>query len=164
MIRDHYYKLEGLAEAAGVSERTIRYYTAEGLLPPPEARGRFALYTDAHLSRLRLITRLKEAFLPLEHIQRQLRGLSDSEVTALLEQKEAAPSPAPPPTSSASAYVARLLATPSAPPVQMNSPEPPAETWQRITLAPGVELHVRAMTDFVTRLIAYAQKIRKNTP
>lgn len=78
--------LAELTEAADVSTRTVRYYIAEGLLPPPEGAGPSSVYTTGHLARLRLIQHLKAAYWPLKEIRRRLSGLSDSEVeTALLE-------------------------------------------------------------------------------
>jgi DNA-binding transcriptional MerR regulator len=73
-----------LTAAADVSVRTVRYYIAEGLLPPPEGSGPGSSYTQGHLDRLRLIQRLKEAYLPLKEIRRRLSGLSDDEVRSLL--------------------------------------------------------------------------------
>ncbi len=73
-----------LAGAAGVSVRTVRYYVAEGLLPPPAATGPGRHYRAAHLNRLRLIGRLKAAYLPLREIRRRLAGLDDAAVAALL--------------------------------------------------------------------------------
>ena len=67
-----------------MSVRTVRYYIAEGLLPPPEGSGPGSSYTQGHLDRLRLIQRLKEAYLPLKEIRRRLSGLSDDEVRSLL--------------------------------------------------------------------------------
>lgn len=85
-----------LAQAAGVSVRTIRYYIAEGLLPAPTSGGRYARYTEDTLLRLRLIQKLKEAFLPLSEIRRRVSGLSVNEIAAALleiEKAEAAPFP-----------------------------------------------------------------------
>jgi DNA-binding transcriptional MerR regulator len=193
-----------LAAAAGTTPRTIRYYTAEGLLPPPDTRGRYALYGEEHLLRLRLIARLKDAFLPLGEIKARLAHLSSVDVAQLLAEYEQAPALA----GSASDYVAQVLASSIAParlstearrqpseakggearmlaesredyPAAPRAPQPigfaapaafapsvapargmlkhvvsgqraastpaPAveERWQRVTLAPGVELHVR---------------------
>src|ERR671922_2151942 len=72
-----------LTRAAGVSIRTVRYYIAEGLLPPPVGAGPRSAYTTAHLDRLRLIARLKTAYLPLKEIRRRLAGLSDADVSRL---------------------------------------------------------------------------------
>jgi DNA-binding transcriptional MerR regulator len=75
-----------LAEEAGVSVRTVRYYVSEGLLPRRERRGRYASYGERYLKRLNLIARLKQSFLPLKEIRTRLSGLSDVEVDALLEE------------------------------------------------------------------------------
>ena len=88
MTNDALYTLEELAAATEVAPRTIRYYTSEGLLPPPQSRGRFALYGPAHRSRLSLISRLKQALLPLSTIRAHLPQLTDAQVMALLVQSE----------------------------------------------------------------------------
>ncbi len=88
-----------LTEAADVSVRTVRYYIAEGLLPPPEGSGPGSAYTQGHLDRLRLIQRLKEAYLPLKEIRRRLSGLSDDEVRGLLAANEHRTPPVTPPDS-----------------------------------------------------------------
>lgn len=73
-----------LAKEAGVSVRTIRFYIDEGLIPPPEVRGRNTLYGEEYLDRIELIRRLKEAYLPLREIQQRLQRLSDAAVRELL--------------------------------------------------------------------------------
>jgi DNA-binding transcriptional MerR regulator len=88
-----------LTEAADVSVRTVRYYIAEGLLPPPEGSGSASAYTRGHLDRLRLIQRLKEAYLPLKEIRRRLAGLSDDEVRSLLAADDSRAAPVTPTTS-----------------------------------------------------------------
>jgi DNA-binding transcriptional MerR regulator len=52
------YRIDDLARVAGASVRNVRVYQDRGLLPPPIRRGRTAIYTDAHLSRLRLVTNM----------------------------------------------------------------------------------------------------------
>ena len=49
------FSLRELAARTGVSARTIRYYIARGLLPPPLAAGRHARYGREHEQRLRQI-------------------------------------------------------------------------------------------------------------
>lgn len=61
--------VEALAEAAGTSVRTVRYYQSEGLLPPPERVGRTARYGPAHAERLALITELQARGLRLQAIR-----------------------------------------------------------------------------------------------
>jgi DNA-binding transcriptional MerR regulator len=91
--------LSELTAAADVSVRTVRYYIAEGLLPPPEGSGPGSAYTQGHLDRLRLIQRLKEAYLPLKEIRRRLSGLSDDEVRSLLAIGDTRAQPAASPLS-----------------------------------------------------------------
>ena len=87
--------LADLTEAADVSTRTVRYYIAEGLVPPPEGAGPSSVYTAGHLARLRLIQRLKAAYWPLKEIRRRLAGLSDAEVERALLEMDFAPEEAP---------------------------------------------------------------------
>jgi DNA-binding transcriptional MerR regulator len=101
--------LTELTEQAAVTVRTVRYYIAEGLLPPPVTAGRQSHYTRGHLDRLRLIARLKDAYLPLREIRRRLAGLDDAAVRALLAREE---TPAPERMDSARSYIDDLLQTP----------------------------------------------------
>ena len=240
------YTIGELARLAGVTPRTIRYYTAEGLLPAPEARGRYALYSEDHLRRLRLIGRLKDAYLPLAEIKARLDQLTPQQVQELLDaygqeadrepgsaleyialvlagrsapaaphmlaessaRYEAAPTAPPPaaptlpwhaPEADASGQLAPAM--PVAPPPivptdragswmaaapvrqpsllrkliphQRERSEPvqqiptqarPGEPWQRVTLAPGVELHVREpvaaeVRERLERLIAFVGEL-----
>ena len=77
------YTLAQLAAASGVSERTIRYYQAERLLPRPGKSGRDAVYTDAHLERLALVGELRDRGMTL-HTIRELVA-SDSPTTTVSE-------------------------------------------------------------------------------
>lgn len=113
------YTLNELADAAKTTPRTIRYYTAEGLLPPPDARSRVALYSDDHLLRLRLIARLKAAHLPLSEIRSQLAALSTAQIAAMLDDDHSPP-------DSAVDYIARLLPQPSRVRLRESSPGAPS--------------------------------------
>lgn len=53
------YRVDALAEAAGLTVEVVRSYQSKGLLPPPRHRGRVALYDAGHLERLRTICDLK---------------------------------------------------------------------------------------------------------
>jgi DNA-binding transcriptional MerR regulator len=107
-----------LAETVGVSVRTIRYYIAEGLLPPPLSAGPGSHYSQMHIERLREIAELKAAFLPLKEIRRLLplreHGVISQEVSAE-------------PSSPAPGAVAFLAHEPVSEP---SAPAPPAETWR----------------------------------
>jgi DNA-binding transcriptional MerR regulator len=77
------YHLAELATASGVSERTIRYYQAERLLPRPGKRGRDAVYSGEHLERLTLIGELRDRGLTLQTIGELLA--SDHPTTTVSE-------------------------------------------------------------------------------
>ncbi len=51
------WRIDELAQKAGVTVDTIRYYAREQLLPPPERSGRHKLYGPEHLDRL---TRIRD--------------------------------------------------------------------------------------------------------
>ncbi len=82
------YQIHELADKAGVSVRTIRFYIKEGLLPSPQVRGRYAGYSDDYLERLELIRLLKDQFLPLREIRVRTQGLSQEEVRAALSSEK----------------------------------------------------------------------------
>ena len=63
------FTLTELAGESEVSERTIRYYQSEKLLPRPEKRGRDAVYRPDHLERIRLIVDLRDRGLSLGTIR-----------------------------------------------------------------------------------------------
>ncbi len=84
MPPENTYSVQDLADLAGVSPRTIRYYVAQGLLPSSGQVGPGAHYTDGHLARLRLIRRLQREHLPLAEIRTRLATLDDDTITALV--------------------------------------------------------------------------------
>lgn len=73
-MKERRYKLDELAQAAGVSARTVRYYVQRGLLPPPVFRGPDTSYGADHLARLERIRELQARHLPLDEIQAVLDG------------------------------------------------------------------------------------------
>nr|WP_329930664.1 MerR family transcriptional regulator [Streptomyces sp. SP17BM10] len=58
--RKREYRVEELAEAAGITTRTLRFYRERKLLQPPRREGRIAWYGEEHLARLRMIGELLE--------------------------------------------------------------------------------------------------------
>jgi DNA-binding transcriptional MerR regulator len=219
MMHEQGYTIGDLADAAGVTPRTIRYYTTEGLLPPPDTRGKYARYRHIHLLRLQIIARLKEAYLPLGEIRTQLERLSNEELEVLLKDTEGAGTPKP---ASAIEYITDLIGpranipiaeqregyvhTPrpagirreSSPQLQadtsgsehihkqrladftatpntqinqyhtddhkqdqaLHPPRTSSEQWRRITLAAGIELHIREPNEFseqINRLVKLAR-------
>lgn len=85
MTDEERFGIGELAEAADVSVRTVRYYIAEGLLPPAVTAGARSYYTREHLDRLRAIGRLKEAYFPLREIRRQLATLDDRAIREIAD-------------------------------------------------------------------------------
>ncbi len=74
------YTIDGLAAAARVPSRTIRFYQSRGALMPPEIRGRVAYYRRAHLDRLRLIAQLQDRGLRIDAIRDLLASIDRGEV------------------------------------------------------------------------------------
>lgn len=147
------YSLDELAREVDVTPRTIRYYIAEGLLPPPDAIGRNARYSQDHLDRLRLIGQLKDEFLPLKEIRTRLTTLSTDEIrdaVSDMEEEFVLESRMPPSESSAEQYLVRTLKESPAPysARTRRSMARPAMTpdlaagrsWKRIPIAPDAEL------------------------
>jgi DNA-binding transcriptional MerR regulator len=62
------YRIDELAQAAGMTVRNVRVYQDRGLLPPPRREGRVGFYSEAHLARLRLIGGLLERGYGFAHI------------------------------------------------------------------------------------------------
>ncbi|HJQ24716.1 MAG TPA: MerR family transcriptional regulator [Blastocatellia bacterium] len=135
-------------------ERTVRYYTTEGLLSPPEGKqGLNAVYGYQHLLQLLVIKRLQAEHLPIRKIKELVEGKSARELEQLLDLDE-------PPASSAGARIApRNAATEyleslltqsaarriAAPPATAEAFVPAASpsAWSRVEVEPGLELHIR---------------------
>jgi DNA-binding transcriptional MerR regulator len=70
--------VDQLAARAGVTVRTIRFYSTRGLLPPPTiGPRRVGHYGSDHLSRLALIEELQNQGMTLAAIERYLQRLPD---------------------------------------------------------------------------------------
>jgi DNA-binding transcriptional MerR regulator len=85
------YTMADLERETGLNARTIRYYIAQGLLPPAHGRGPSATYDLGHLLRLQAIQFKKASHLPLDEIKRQLGDLTDEDIAAMLEVETAPP-------------------------------------------------------------------------
>jgi DNA-binding transcriptional MerR regulator len=165
------YLINQLAERAGVTVRTIRYYVNEGLLPPPQTKGRYSAYDEDYLYRIKLIKFYKESYLPLSRIRELLDEMSPEEIKAAVEKYEKEPPEFNLPyalelsdrveeNKSARNYL-RKIQEPSASDYQLESrvlgPEPQVQalrlmhppkpnlepSWKRVEVADGIELLVR---------------------
>lgn len=177
-----------LAKAAGVTPRTVRYYMQQGLLPSPGTRGPGTKYDRALLDRLLLIKGLQRQHLPLSEIRRRVEPLDDEGVRAALGGD-----PELPLRDTALGYVRAVMNRVKQPgeslPVRVAAPPPPgyrdAEadlfgsaparkypmkgTWERVSLSPEVELHVRRplsreQNKLVDRLLEAAREIFSEEP
>jgi DNA-binding transcriptional MerR regulator len=122
MPDDERYSLTELADLAGVTPRTVRYYLAQGLLPAVGQTGPGSKYDAGHLARLRVIRRLQAEHLPLAEIRRRLETLDDGEIRELVGAGDPTP-----PTDTALEYLRNVLG--GAPAVRPSRPAmvaPPA--------------------------------------
>jgi DNA-binding transcriptional MerR regulator len=191
------YSLTELADLAGVTPRTVRYYMSQGLLPSSGSSGPGAKYDDAHLGRLRLVRRLQREHLPLAEIRQRLAGLDDAAIATLADQ----PPEVAGPQDSALDYIRRVLGPPQArlmrraaigerptasyalaaepghpqplaaarAPITLGVEPAPGRNfersqWERIPLAPDIELHVRRplprpLAKQVDRLVSIARDL-----
>ena len=139
--------VEGLTAAelgrkVGVTVRAVRYYTAEGLLPPPVLRGPATRYGRGHLLRLAAIRALQQRGMTLARIRAQLARYDSAAIQD--EAAELLPElarPAPEVISTAP----KSQALPIAPkPEAASTTAPLNDTWYRLAVMPGLELHVHA--------------------
>lgn len=139
------YKIDELAEEANVSGRTIRYYVQRGLLPAPEFRGKDTAYSHVHLLRLKVIKRLQGAHLPLDEIQSKLAGASERDLERMLgDRVDIGDAGGVDASGRGSGGRGGPYRSPG-----YQDPLPPMSTpvterWDRVRLAPGLELHVRS--------------------
>ncbi|HEX8190698.1 MAG TPA: MerR family transcriptional regulator [Pyrinomonadaceae bacterium] len=174
--RGKYVGVAGLAEAAArilaesgaarqgrgtvtelPDERTVRYYLAEGLIPPAdEKQGTASVFGFRHLLQLLVVKKLQAEGLPIRAIRELVTGKTERQLERLLGTEQGQ-SPGSSSRGEALSYLESLLRKgpsaplPSAPPpaAQAQPPAlsgpPPAsqrETWARVELEPGLEVHV----------------------
>jgi DNA-binding transcriptional MerR regulator len=97
MMIDNHFQIGEVAETAGLSLRTIRYYEEIGLVTPSgRTEGGFRLYTKSDIERLRLVKALKPVGMSLETMRELLecvdliRGGSTAEAGEAERRLEAA--------------------------------------------------------------------------
>ncbi len=74
------YTIDALAAHTGISSRTIRFYQSKGALQKPEIRGRKAIYSDSHVSRLELIGQLQDRGLRIRAIRDVVERFEEGEL------------------------------------------------------------------------------------
>jgi DNA-binding transcriptional MerR regulator len=150
------YTISELVERSGVPKFTIRHWIREGLLPRPDRAGRGALYSDEHLDRIVRIQRLQAQRYTNEEIRELLVSLdttSEGETAregalflTLMQDADLAPSLRRvsrrygPASDVPGSEIVRMLRQP---PSERQMSQQGSEMWQRITITPDIELHVR---------------------
>jgi DNA-binding transcriptional MerR regulator len=82
------YSVSELEQLTGVQRRTIYYYTAQKLLPPPTGAGLAAKYGEVHFLRLRLINQMQRAHIRLSGIREALDAMTLDEMRRLVSEVE----------------------------------------------------------------------------
>lgn len=143
-------KLDELAERAGVSPRTVRYYIQRGLLTAPPFRGADTAYGEEHLSALKAIKKLQEAYWPLDAIAGALANRSPAELERIASGRLV------PPRDGSPEVVAAAPAAPE--PVGSHPyrqpPGPQRTRVERVRLAEGVELLIDESASKESRALA----------
>jgi DNA-binding transcriptional MerR regulator len=135
------FRIDGMTAAqlgakVGVSARTVRFYTAERVLPSPEFRGAATRYGREHLVCLAAIRWLqRERRMSLPAIRQYLRDTNREDVervaAAFLPELAAA-------VVSPVAVEAATAAAPSGGVATVS------DTWHRLTILPGLEIHLHS--------------------
>ena len=136
-----------------INPRTIRLYATEGLIDRPGRDGRHAVYGQRQLQQLLLIRSLAQRGLSLAAIA-PLAAASDDDINAQLADllpgaSDATAAPMAAPLIEENKALAYLQELPPAA-ARDRSPSrrrlasitPTTNHWQRIELAPGIELHL----------------------
>ncbi len=159
-IRVEGWQHSELAALAGIGLRAMRYYFERNLLPRPSFRGTATRYGRPHLLRVVAIQKLKrDGNLTLDAIRRRLGAMSADE----LERYATSGLVAGPLATALGVVVhetAAMAVSPEAEPPPVAPTEESAtrpvalESWNRVTLLPGLELLVKAdASPLVRRLV-----------
>lgn len=134
MAKEPEYTIAELIEATGATARTIRSWVRKGLLRAPPFRGRATTYGPEHVARIHAIQALRKRRLSLREVKKRLASATPEDIEHLLAPARRPIEDVPPP----------------------GPPAYPAERWERIVLAPGLEVHVRADAGELLRRVADA--------
>jgi DNA-binding transcriptional MerR regulator len=177
---DERYSLQELADEAGVSVRTVRYYISEGLLPPPlkEIRRRLAALNDDEL-RQALEEAGEEAGVPALEQPSLRRHFIAPSMAPPEPPSETMPLAAPMRSvregdDEALDYINRVLEDRKAPRRHIVPPRPlppvpypppaPERTWRRLPIGEDAELVIsdelyRRRKDRIDALITWAERM-----
>lgn len=135
-MKEKTYTIGELADAAGITRRAVHFYVQRGLLQRPDARGRGATYSPAHLDRLRQILRLQQAGHSLAAIARLIEaGVETPEPQASKEPEKARLCEEAAPYRIAARPVLPSTHVPEVPPGKIAS-----QLLMRVRIGEGIEL------------------------
>jgi hypothetical protein len=126
------YTASQLGQLSGVGERTVRYYVREGLIDPPDGRGRGAHFDDRHLSQLGRVRLLQEAGLDHAAIRRY-----GSEIETILAKRGVARGEWEKSWAGAGLRIAQVYQW-----LKAKQFAPTTSALTRVTIAPGIDLLV----------------------
>lgn len=89
------YSIGALADAAGVSRRTVHFYVQRGVIDPPLGRGRGCHYDARHLAQIRRVRELQRRGVPLAEISAGGPNVGDGETAGAPQARPACASPLP---------------------------------------------------------------------
>jgi DNA-binding transcriptional MerR regulator len=127
-----------LGAKVGMTARTVRYYTAQGILPAPQFRGSATRYVREHLIHLAAIRHLqRDRRYSLAAIRQHLAPLSAVELEGL-----------------AAVVLPEFAEPPAAAPPAVTPAQSASDAWHRLTLVPGLEIHLHAAASSEVRALA----------
>ena len=127
-MKEKTYSIGELADAVAITRRAVHFYIQQGLLQPPDGKGRGASYNIQHVERLKEILSLQQAGHSLAAIAQLLRadtGKAPWKVARITAEHEQEPSQLPAPPLPVSGKVS-------------------AQLLIRVRIAEGVELNLDA--------------------
>lgn len=127
------YRARDLAEAGGVSQRTLSRWFAHGILGPTPRRGPGVEYSEEQILRARAASQLRVHFASLDEIARRLDGATRAELEEWAERGLSSRADASRPRA-ARPY--------------------PAAHFEHVDVAPGLTLVVRTDCDPAVRRLA----------
>ena len=166
------YSIKDLEGLTGIKIRTIRFYIAEGLVPPPDGTGGGASYGEKHLLPLQAIKLLHESQIKLSGIKDVLSGMTHEQMRSLVADAEAgtrtwdmasleswvkpvAPVAVPVPGNFSFAAIGSSTVSPQPSTNILSKLTRPAapehETWHRLRPLDGIEVNIRSDIDTKTR-------------
>lgn len=131
-----------------ISPRLVRHYTSLGAMDEPLKEGRYAAYTYRHLLQLLVVRQLMAQGYGASAIDTLVVSHSNEELEALLQGgAQLSVTPANPALGFLQQVQKRDKQVVALSPPTPTHPSPLAESWLRLMILPGLELHVRE--DFI---------------